>query len=74
MKTVDNKSKPVSDQRALDQYRDMPIIAIELGFLGDGTGRHGRKVKYVLNKIFQRQMNLDDDAYEGDDEDELMEF
>lgn len=59
-----------SDKAAIDLVGDIPVIGLGLGFPGDyqGSSHESTKVKYVLNRISERDMlNFEEDS---EDEDE----
>lgn len=59
--------KKNSDKASINLIGEYPVIAIGLGFPGEDDGK-SHKVKYVLNRVSERQMFDYED--EDDDEDE----
>lgn len=55
-----------SDQESIDLIGDMPIIGLGLGFPGSMSTGRSEKIKYVLNRVGEKELL----NFEEDDEDE----
>lgn len=57
-----------SDKEALKLVGDYPIIGLGLGFPGNDNNSESQKVKYVLNKVGERDMlNFEEDTEDSDE-------
>lgn len=67
-KTGKYKRKVDSDEASIALVGDYPIIGIGLGFPGENEGTESQKVKYVLNRVGERDMlNFEEDAEDSDE-------
>ena len=66
---IDKEEKPAdvrkknSDKKSINLIGDYPVIAIGLGFPGEDNGK-SHKVKYVLNRVSERNLLNFEDDYE----------
>jgi len=62
------KRKVDSDNASIDLVGDYPIIGLGLGFPGKDEETESQKVKYVLNRIGERDMlNFEEDTEDSDE-------
>ena len=67
-KEFKEKRKINSDQESISLVGDLPVIGLGLGFPGSNGSTSSKRVKYVINRVGEREMlNFEEDEEDEDD-------